>query len=90
MNKLPNTLTKNQAISYAIVAFNNFINSGNISNFDISVIKTFITGAMEAHNKSEVVKYANDLVEKYKEKMKISIEKIYNITNANIIYTLFF
>ncbi len=76
MNKLPNTLTKNQAISYAIVAFNNFINSGNISNFDISVIKTFITGAMEAHNKSEVVKYANDLVEKYKEKMKISIEKI--------------
>ena len=72
MNKLPN----NQAISYAIVAFNNFINSGNISNFDISVIKTFITGAMEAHNKSEVVKYANDLVEKYKEKMKISIEKI--------------
>ena len=76
MNKLPNTLTKNQAISYAIVAFNNFINSGNISNFDISVIKTFITGAMEAHNKSEVVKYANDLVEKYKKKMKISIEKI--------------
>ena len=27
MNKLPSTLTKNQAIAYAVVAFNNFINS---------------------------------------------------------------
>ena len=26
MNKLPSTLTKNQAIAFAVVAFNNFIN----------------------------------------------------------------
>lgn len=31
MNKLPSTLTKNQAIAFAVVAFNNFINSGNTS-----------------------------------------------------------
>ena len=30
MNKLPNTLTKNQASSYAIVAFNNFITKSSI------------------------------------------------------------
>lgn len=77
MNKLPSTLTKNQAIAYAIIAFNNFLNSGNTSDFDISVIKTFITGAMEAHNKSEVVKYANNLIEKHKEEIKISIKKKY-------------
>ena len=35
VNKLPSTLTKNQAIAYAVVAFNNFINSGNTSDFDI-------------------------------------------------------
>lgn len=76
MNKLPSTLTKNQAIAYAVVAFNNFINSGNTSDFDISTIETFITGAMEAHNKSLVVKFSNDLKENHKEKMKINIEKI--------------
>ena len=26
MNKIPSTLTKNQAIAFAVVAFNNFIN----------------------------------------------------------------
>ena len=76
MNKLPSTLTKNQAIAYAVVAFNNFINSGNTSDFDISTIETFITGAMEAHNKSLVVKFSNDLKENHKETMKINIEKI--------------
>ena len=67
MNKLPSTLTKNQAIAFAVVAFNNFINSGNTSCFDISTIETFYTGAMEAHN---------DLKEKKKKKMKINIEEI--------------
>ena len=43
MNKLPSTLTKNQAIAFAVVAFNNFINSGNTSCFDISTIGTFYT-----------------------------------------------
>lgn len=76
MNKLPSTLTKNQSIAFAIVAFNNFINSGNTSCFDISTIETFYTGAMEAHNKSPVVGFANDLKENHKEKMKIDIEKI--------------
>lgn len=76
MNKLPSTLTKNQAIAFAVEAFNNFLNSGNTSYFDISVIETFYKGAMEAHNKSVVVKTANDLKENHKEKMKINIEKI--------------
>ncbi len=76
MNKLPSTLTKNQAIAYAVVAFNNFINSGNISNFDISTIETFMLGAMEAHNKSIVVNFSNNLKEDHKERMKIHIEKI--------------
>ena len=76
MNKLPSTLTKNQAIAFAVEAFNNFLNSGNTSYFDISVIETFYKGAMEAHNKSVVVKFTNDLKENHKEKMKINIEKI--------------
>ena len=76
MSKIPNTLTKNQAIAYAVTAFHNFINSGNTSCFDISTIETFYTGAMEAHNKSSVVGFANDLKENHKEKMKIDIEKI--------------
>ncbi|MGN1311633.1 MAG: hypothetical protein ACI4U4_01310 [Bacilli bacterium] len=76
MNKLPSTLTKNQAIKYAVVAFNNFINSGNTSNFDVSIIETFYTGAMEAHDKKLIVDYANNLEEKHKKKMKINIEKI--------------
>lgn len=76
MNKLPSTLTKNQAIAFAVVAFNNFINSGNTSDFDISTIETFYTGAMEAHDKSLVVKYADNLIENHNEKMMINIEKI--------------
>ena len=76
MNKLPNTLTKNQAISYAVVAFKNFINSGNFNNFDISTIETFYTGAMEAHNKSQIVNFSNNLKENHKEKMRMFIEKI--------------
>lgn len=76
MNKLPSVLTKNQAIAFAVEAFNNFLNSGNTSYFDISTIEIFYKGAMEAHNKSLVVKYANDLKENHQEKMKINIEKI--------------
>ncbi len=76
MNKLPSTLTKNQAIAFAVVAFNNFINSENISCFDISTIETFYTGAMEAHDKSLVVGYSKDLKENHNEKLKINIEKI--------------
>lgn len=76
MNKLPSTVTKNQAISYAIIAFNNFINSGNTSCFDVSTIEIFYTGAMEVHNRSLVVNAANDLRRNHKEKMKINIEKI--------------
>lgn len=76
MNKLPSTLTKNQAIAFAVVAFNNFINSGNISCFDISTIETFYTGAMEAHDKSLVVGYSKDLKENHNEKLKINIKKI--------------
>lgn len=76
MNKIPSTLTKNQAIAFAVVAFNNFINSGNTSYFDISTIETFYKGAMEAHDKSLVVKFANDLKENHQEKKKINIEKI--------------
>lgn len=76
MNKLPSVLTRKQAIKYAVIAFNNFINSGNTSNFDISIIETFYTGAMETHDKSLVVNYANNLKENSKEKIKINIEKI--------------
>ena len=76
MNKLPSTITKNQAISYAIIAFNNFINSGNTSCFDVSTIETFYTGAMEVHDRSLVVNTAKELKEKHKEKMKINFEKI--------------
>lgn len=79
MNKLPSTLTKNQAISYAIVAFNNFINSGNTSNFDVSTIKVFMTGAMEVHKKNEVVKYSEQLEEKNKQRMSIKITKLDNL-----------
>lgn len=76
MNKLPSTLTKNQAIAFAVVAFNNFINSGNTSCFNISTIETFYTGAMEAHDKSLVVGYSKDLKENHNETLKINIEKI--------------
>lgn len=76
MNKLPSTLTKNQAIAFAVEAFNNFLNSGNTSYFDISTIEIFYKGAMEAHDKSSVEKFTNDLKENHKEKMKINIEKI--------------
>lgn len=76
MNKLPSTLTKNQAIAFAVEAFNNFLNSGNTSYFDISTIEIFYKGAMEAHDKSSVAKFTNDLKENHKEKMKINIEKI--------------
>ena len=76
MNKLPSTLTKNQAIAFAVEAFNNFLNSGNTSYFDISTIEIFYKGAREAHDKSSVVKFTNDLKENHKEKMKINIEKI--------------
>lgn len=75
MNKLPSTLTKNQAIAFAVVAFNNFINSGNTSYFDISTIETFYTGAMETHNKSLVVGIAKDLKENHQEKMNMNIIK---------------
>ena len=76
MNKLPSTLTKKQAIAFAVIAFNNFINSGNTSNFDISTIEHFYTGAMEVHDRSLVVKFANNLKENHKEKMKINIDRI--------------
>ena len=76
MNKLPSTLTKNQAIAFAVEAFNNFLNSGKTSYFDISIIETFYTGAMETHDKSLVVKFTKDLKENHKEKMKINIEKL--------------
>ena len=76
MNKLPSTLTKNQAIAFAVIAFNNFINSGNTSLFDISTIETFYTGAMEVHDKSLVVGYSKDLKNNHQEKMKINIGKI--------------
>ena len=76
MNKLPSTLTKNQAIAFAVEAFNNFLNSGNTSYFDISTIEIFYKGAMEAHDKSSIVKFTNDLKGNHKEKMKINIEKI--------------
>ena len=68
MNKLPSVLTKNQAIAFAVEAFNNFLNSGNTSYFDISTIEIFYKGAMEAHNKSLVVKYTNDLKKIIKKK----------------------
>lgn len=76
MNKIPSTLTKNQAIAFAVVAFNNFINSGNTSYFDVSTIENFYTGAMEAHDKSLVVGHSKHLKENHQEKMKINIEKI--------------
>lgn len=76
MNKLPSTLTKNQAIAFAVVAFKNFIHSGNTSCFDISTIETFYTGAMETHDKSLVVGYSKDLKENHNKKLKINIEKI--------------
>lgn len=75
MNKLSKTLTKNQAIAYMVVAFNNFLNSGNISSFDISTIELFITGAMEAHSKDKIVEYSKELIEKNKSKMKVKIER---------------
>lgn len=78
MNKLPSTLTKNQAIAYAVIAFSNFIDSGNTSDFDISTIKYFVTGAMGVHNKSEVIKYSEKLIENKKDKMMMKIDKINN------------
>ena len=76
MNKIPSTLTKNQAIAFAVVAFNNFINSGNTICFDSSTIETFYTAGMEAHDKSLVVGHSKHLKENHQEKMKINIEKI--------------
>lgn len=76
MNKLPSTLTKNQAIAFAVEAFNNFLNSGNTSYFDISIIETFYIGAMETHDKRLVVKFSKKLKENHQEKMKINIEKL--------------
>lgn len=76
MNKLPSTLTKNQAIAFAVEAFNNFLNSGNTSYFDILIIETFYIGAMETHDKRLVVKFSKKLKENHQEKMKINIEKL--------------
>lgn len=75
MNKLPNTLTKKQAIAFAVVAFNNFIRLGNTNYFDISIIEDFYLGAMEAHDKSLIVNYSNNLIKNNEIKMKINIEK---------------
>lgn len=75
MNKVPSVLTKRQARKYAVIAFSNFINSGNTTNFDISIMETFYEGAMEAHDKSSIVDYTNNLEDNHKELMKMNIEK---------------
>lgn len=79
MNELPSTVTKKQAIAYAVVAFNNFINSGNIYDFDISTIETFMTGAMGVHKKNKVVKFSERLEEENKQRMSIKITKLDNL-----------
>lgn len=67
MSEMPKVLTKNQSISYGIVAFNNFLHSGNTCDFNVSTIEMFIKGAMEAHNKRDIVKIANNIIQKEKE-----------------------
>ena len=55
--------------------FNNFLHSGNITNFNVKDIEIFIDGAMEAHNKSDVVKFVETLKENNKDKnYKIEIK----------------
>lgn len=67
MSETPKVITKNQSIAYGIVAFNNFLHSGNTCDFDVSTIEIFIKGAMETHNKSDIVEIANNIAKKEKE-----------------------
>lgn len=67
MSEMPKVITKNQSISYGIVAFNNFLHSGNTSDFNVSTIEIFIKGAMETHNKKDIVEIANNIIQKEKE-----------------------
>ena len=69
-------INKKQIASYAIIAFNNFINSGNISYFDIATIEIFISGALELHSIDTVEEYAKKLVENTKDKMSMKVNKI--------------
>lgn len=72
---MPKVVTKNQLRAYAVIAFNNFLHSGNITNFNVKDIEIFIDGAMEAHNKSDVVKFVETLKENNKDKnYKIEIK----------------
>lgn len=74
-------ITRKQAIAYAIIAFNNFFNSANIDNFDISIMETFMLGAMKTHNRNQVVEYS----EKIKEKSPLmKINKIENIVRNDV------
>lgn len=73
MDKIPKIITKKQAIAYSVIAFNNFLDSGNTSNFDIATIQVFMDGAMGVHKKNEVVKYSEELIKKNKNKMMIKI-----------------
>lgn len=84
MSKIPNILTKNQAIAYALTASHNFINSGNINYFDIGTFEIFMNGAMEVHNKSKIVKFSKNIKINNKAKMIMKIEKIKDMTKIDM------
>lgn len=77
-------INKKQIASYAIIAFNNFINSGNTSYFDITTIEMFINAVLELHSKETVEEYAKKLVENTKDKMSMKITKIKEPKESNI------
>ena len=72
--EIPKKKKKKQAISYAIIAFENFLHSGNATDFNISIFEHFMIGTMGIYNKGDVVKYAHRLIENKKSE-KNSIKK---------------
>lgn len=72
---MPKVVTKNQLRAYAVIAFNNFLHSGNVTNFNVKDIEIFIDGTMEGHAKSDVVKFAELLKENNKDE-KYFVKKI--------------
>lgn len=72
---MPKVVTKNQLRAYVVIAFNNFLHSGNITNFNVKDIEIFIDGAMERHDKSDVVEFAEFLKENNKNE-KYFVKKI--------------
>lgn len=60
MNELPKTLTKNQAIAYAVVAFHTLKNSANV--IDERQLASEMVTIMRLNKTSEIIDRANKIL----------------------------